>query len=106
MKLIANIHVVQMKVLEIMIENARKTGFDSVSEHALKVILERYRGLVEENEQLKRFKTFFDELYGQGLEVSNWHQNGDTEPFDNFHESAESEMTAIQRSQEGKVHEQ
>lgn len=23
-------------------------------------------------------------FYGQGLEVANWHQNGDTEPLDNF----------------------
>lgn len=35
-----------------------------------------------------KFKEYFDELYGNGLEVVNWHQNGDTEPFDNFYESA------------------
>ena len=23
-------------------------------------------------------------FYGQGLEVANWHQNGDTESYDNF----------------------
>ena len=38
--------------------------------------------------QLSRFKQYFDELYGQGLEVANWHQNGELEPFDNFYESA------------------
>lgn len=35
-----------------------------------------------------RFKDYFDALYGQGLEVENWHLNSDTEPFDNFYESA------------------
>lgn len=35
-----------------------------------------------------KFKKYFDELYGQGLEVANWHQNGDLEPFDSFYESA------------------
>ncbi|RJG26683.1 hypothetical protein [Paenibacillus thiaminolyticus] len=62
---------------------------------------EEVERLKEENEQLKRFKTYFDELYGQGLEISNWHQNGDIEPFDSFHDSAEAEMTVIQRIQEG-----
>lgn len=37
---------------------------------------------------LVRFKKYFDELYGQGLEIANWHQNGELEPFDNFYESA------------------
>ena len=34
------------------------------------------------------FKKYFDELYGEGLEVANWHLNGDLEPFDNFYENA------------------
>ena len=38
--------------------------------------------------QLSRFKQYFDGLYGQGLEVANWHLNGELEPFDNFYESA------------------
>lgn len=38
--------------------------------------------------QLLRFKQYFDELYGQGLEVSNWHLNGELESFDNFYDSA------------------
>ena len=38
--------------------------------------------------KLKRFKEYFDDLYGQGLEIANWHQNGSLEPFDNFYESA------------------
>lgn len=34
------------------------------------------------------FKKYFDELYGEGLEIANWHLNGDLEPFDNFYENA------------------
>lgn len=40
-------------------------------------------------EELMKFKQYFRELYGEGLEVVNWHLNGDTEPFDNFYDSAE-----------------
>ena len=35
-----------------------------------------------------RFKSYFDELYGIGLEVANWHQNGDLISFDGFYEAA------------------
>jgi hypothetical protein len=38
--------------------------------------------------QLLKFKEYFDELYGKGLEIANWHLNGDLEPFDSFYESA------------------
>ena len=34
------------------------------------------------------FKKYFDELYGTGLEIANYHLNGNLEPFDNFYESA------------------
>ena len=43
---------------------------------------------LNELDKLRKFKEYFDELYGIGLEVKNWHLNGDTEPFDNFYESA------------------
>ena len=43
-------------------------------------------------EEISAFKKYFDELYGQGLEISNWHMNGSLEPFDNFYESAIMEM--------------
>ena len=39
-------------------------------------------------ESLKRFKEYFDKLYGTGLEVAGWHQNGALEPFDEFYEEA------------------
>lgn len=45
--------------------------------------------LAEENSRLRTFKEYFDELYGKGLEVANWHFNGTLEPFDNFYESAQ-----------------
>ena len=34
------------------------------------------------------FKDYFDDLYGKGLEIANWHLNGELEPFDSFYESA------------------
>jgi hypothetical protein len=43
-------------------------------------------------EEISAFKEYFDELYGQGLEIANWHMNGSLEPFDNFYESAVMEM--------------
>lgn len=44
--------------------------------------------LKAELEQLSKFKEYFMELYNQGLEVSNWHLNGDLEPLTNFIDSA------------------
>ena len=35
-----------------------------------------------------RFKEYIETLYGQGLEVKNWHHNGTTEPLDTFIEAA------------------
>lgn len=43
---------------------------------------------LKEIEALKAFKAYFDDLYGKGLEVANWHRNGNLEAFDNFYESA------------------
>lgn len=45
-----------------------------------------------EIERLKAFKSYFDELYGKGLDVANWHLNSELEPFDNFFESALQEV--------------
>ena len=59
--------------------------------------------LEEKNElkSLKEFKSYFEDLYGQGLEVANWHQNGDTEPFDSFFESAlDAEIKALREESE------
>jgi hypothetical protein len=40
-------------------------------------------------EHYKKFYDYMCDLYGKGLEVANWHLNGDLEPFDNFFESAD-----------------
>lgn len=45
-----------------------------------------------EIERLKAFKSYFDELYGKGLDVANWHLNSELEPFDNIFESALQEV--------------
>lgn len=42
----------------------------------------------EEVEELKAFKAYFDDMYGKGLEIANWHLNGSLEPFDNFYDNA------------------
>lgn len=55
-------------------------------------IVEDVQKLQQEIERLKAFHEYFRELYGQGLEVANWHLNGDLEPFDDFFNSAEEEM--------------
>ena len=48
-----------------------------------------------EIEKLKAFKSYFDKLYGKGLDIANWHLNGALEPFDSFYESALQEMTGV-----------
>lgn len=45
-----------------------------------------------EIKRLTAFKSYFDELYGKGLDIANWHKNGDLEPFDSFYNSALEEM--------------
>ncbi len=42
--------------------------------------------------KLEVFKSYFDELYGKGLDIANWNLNGELEPFDNFYEDALQEM--------------
>ncbi len=54
---------------------------------------EGIKDLQQENQALKAFKEYFDEMYGKGLEVANWHLNGELEPFDNFYDGAINEMT-------------
>lgn len=45
-------------------------------------------GTIEEFRQAMRFKEYFMELYDEGLEVANWHKNGDLEPLVNFIDEA------------------
>ena len=44
---------------------------------------------------LSAFKAYFDGLYGQGLDVANYHLNGATEPFDSFYDSAMEEYENV-----------
>ena len=82
-----------MEILETLkgtgaIRGVEIDAIDLIGEAMLE--LEKYRalGTVEELREAMNFKHYFDELYGEGLEVANWHQNGDFEPFDNFYEEA------------------
>lgn len=43
---------------------------------------------IKEIPQLYAFKAYWDGLYGEGLEVANWHLSGNLEPFDEFYHSA------------------
>lgn len=59
----------------------------------------QYDDLRTENEEVEekcnKLQSFYDymkELYGEGLEVTNWYLNGDLEPFDTFFDSAEETM--------------
>ena len=66
-----------IKIIENFMENANsKECYESLYVALKKAV------------QALKFKAYFDDLYGQGLEIANWHQNGDLEPFDNFYESA------------------
>ena len=50
------------------------------------------RELQEKVKQLEAFKSFFDDLYGIGLTVRNYHINGYPEQFDSLYEEAVSWM--------------
>lgn len=52
--------------------------------------IQQYRalGTVEELQQAINFKKYFMELYNEGLEVANWHENRDLEPLVNFIDAA------------------
>ena len=65
---------------------------DGTNREAEKMALTALRGPTREMDdefgKYKKFKEYFDDLYGKGLEVENWHMNGETIPFDDFYESA------------------
>lgn len=52
--------------------------------------IQKYRelGTIDAVREAVEFKKYFDDMYGQGLGVANWHLNGDLEPFDTFYEPA------------------
>ncbi len=53
------------------------------------------RGTELELKALRAFKEYFDDMYGQGYEIADFHMNGDTEPFDNFFASAMDEYNKV-----------
>lgn len=61
--------------------------------------------LVGNIDRLKRFKAYFDDLYGCDLEVLGWHENGYAISFDEFYDSAMNEMESTKQKEcRGCVH--
>jgi hypothetical protein len=79
-------------------------GFEEQSANELQQFLtlsEKYENAKTEVERLEKeikallaFKDYFSDLYGHGLEIANWHENGELEYFDMFYESAVDEYEA------------
>lgn len=74
---------------------------------ALRDVLEENKRLKEElntcREDKSKYKSFFDYfsgLYGQGLEVANWHLNGELESFDNFFDSSVEMMQKVEKNRQ------
>lgn len=65
-----------------------KNDYDELQERCYESDM-GYEELERKTDKLQAFYDCMRELYGQGLEVANWHLNGDLEPFDNFFDSAE-----------------
>ena len=63
----------------------RCTEINEVKE-AIDVALSALRPV--SREQVEKFKEYFDDLYGKGLEVYGWHMNGEAKSFDDFYEDA------------------
>ena len=64
-------------------------GIYDLSEHdqdAVEIALSALRPV--SREQVEKFKEYFDDLYGKGLEVYGWHMNGEAKSFDDFYEDA------------------
>lgn len=59
-------------------------GFEAME--ALKIAILALRSV--SREPLEKFKEYFDDLYGKGLEVYGWHMNGEAKSFDDFYEDA------------------
>lgn len=86
-----------IKALEEHIERTKNIKYGArkmttVDVELLKNALDLINRRKAEIERLTAFKSYFDELYGKGLDIANWHKNGDLEPFDSFYNSALEEM--------------
>lgn len=68
------------------IEDFKKLMQENVQPFGLKYVPSPF--VDNELIRLRRFKEYWDELYSKGLEIANWHMNGELESFDNFYDSA------------------
>ena len=91
--------IVPLKCLVMNESDCRHCKLKDKNDKCQKFLYSDVLGLIEENnrqkaeiERLKAFKSYFDNLYGEGLDIANWHKNGDLEPFDSFYGSALEEM--------------
>lgn len=74
------------KITEQQLEEFKKLMQENVQPFGLEFV--PYPFIDNELIRLRRFKEYWDELYGKGLEIANWHMNGELEDFDNFYDSA------------------
>ena len=81
---------------------AEKFCLDRLMEDTLNLINRlqaKNEELVGNIDKLKKFKAYFDDLYGCDLEVLGWHENGDAISFDEFYDSAMNETESIKRKE-------
>ena len=81
-----------IQAFEKHIDEFDKNGISVDNNRIDKLVLDLINRQQAEIERLKAFKSYFDELYGIGLDVANWHLNSELELFDNFYESALQEV--------------
>ena len=62
---------------------------------AIKQFIELFNSLQAENERLKKFKAYFENLCGYDLEILGVTEDGDSKPYDEFYKTALKEMTGV-----------
>lgn len=75
-------------LLKKTLENVKRSNLSQTDKDCIVKVFEH-------REQLRAYQSYFNGLYGEGLEVANWHENGALEPLDNFIDSAEEEMERV-----------
>ena len=71
--------------LNVISEHIGKMDTERIAE-AMSIVGKALRPV--SREPLEKFKEYFDDLYGKGLEVYGWHMNGEAKSFDDFYEDA------------------
>lgn len=84
------------ELLNKIAESVRKNVELDVELKAMRGAANSYKA---ENKKLAKFKAYFDDLYGCNLEVLGWHENGNTISFDEFYDSAISEMDGTKQKE-------